>query len=60
MTWFHHELSIPIAIDRERIWIDNFIRWRNDLIYQGLHNNLFDNHPHELDRWADDGGLVPE
>jgi hypothetical protein len=32
-------------------------RWR-DRMHQDMNNNLWDNHPGELDRWADDGGPV--
>ena len=33
-------------------------RRRRDRMYQSLMNNLYDNNPGELDRWADDGGTV--
>ena len=30
-----------------------------DLMRQALMNNLWDNNPGELERWADDGGYEP-
>ena len=38
--------------------IEAMIRRHNGIVYQGLMNNLWDNNPGELDRWADDGGPV--
>lgn len=32
---------------------------RRDQVRQGLLNNLWDNNPGEIDRWADDGGRAP-
>ena len=32
-------------------------KWRQkDMAEQALWNNIYDNNPGELDRWADDGG----
>lgn len=31
-------------------------QWERDRMFQDMNNNLWDNHPGELDRWADDGG----
>ena len=32
------------------------IKWLEGKIFQNMNNNLWDNHPYELDRWMDDGG----
>jgi hypothetical protein len=36
------------------MWLES-----QDRIKQGLANNSWDNHPGEVERWADDGGATP-
>lgn len=38
----------------------NSERWWRGLMRQHMLNNLWDNNPGELERWADDGGRVPD
>lgn len=41
--WVADIVSVAAACERGRM-------------FQAMHNNLWDNHPGEIDRWADDGG----
>ena len=34
-------------------------RAERDRLFQAFHNSLYDNHPDDLSRWADDGGRAP-
>lgn len=57
--WMHREFSWSFRVRPETIaTVDHYLAWQKDRIYQDLNNNLWDNNPGELERWADDGGAV--
>jgi hypothetical protein len=51
------EIALNIGPDMRDL-LTAAVRRNDDLIRQGLANNLWDNHSGELDRWADDGGAM--
>ena len=58
-----NQLALEWARRPNSAWsrcVEAAARWSADLARQGLANNLWDNHPGEIDRWADDGGPARE
>ena len=55
------EHSAYVPVSRE-IWLlfEAAMRRNNDRLRQAMANNLWDNHPGEIDRWVDDGGPARE
>lgn len=57
VRYTHAEFAVPFATDQDAANAMLRMRqWYEAHIHQDLNNNLFGNQPHELDRWADDGG----
>ena len=56
MTSIEEPIGYVLTDDETVSLIKAMCRRRDDAIHQAMNNNLWDNHPGEIDRWADDGG----
>lgn len=58
LRFTHALFCVPIAevADRSLELLRAELRRQDDRRFQAVQNNLWDNNPGELERWADDGG----